>query len=146
MNTKMINIAQLLAATIWADGEYDEAERIAVNEIADALEYDEAEFNAAIDAPTLSIDNGTSFAKVTELDEEAIGNYIVDAAEAIDAEEAEMIFEVVLQLIISDNVISPSEISTAIAIAEALEIETEMAILLLLDMVKTEPELEIDFE
>lgn len=137
MNTKMINIAQLLAATIWADGEYDEAEKIAVNEIADALEYDEAEFNAAIDA---------EIAKVTELDEEAIGNYIVDAAEAIDAEEAEMIFEVVLQLIISDNVISPSEISTAIAIAEALEIETEMAILLLLDMVKTEPELEIDFE
>ena len=137
MNTKMINIAQLLAATIWADGEYDEAEKIAVNEIADALEYDEAEFNAAIDA---------EIAKVTELDEEAIGNYIVDAAEAIDAEEAEMIFEVVLQLIISDNVISPSEISTAIAIAEALEIVTEMAILLLLDMVKTEPELEIDFE
>lgn len=137
MNSKLSNIAQLLAATIWADGEYDEAEKIAVNEIADALEYDEAEFNAAIDA---------EIAKVTELDEEAIGNYIVDAAEAIDAEEAEMIFEVVLQLIISDNVISPSEISTAIAIAEALEIETEMAILLLLDMVKTEPELEIDFE
>lgn len=137
MNSKLTNIAQLLAATIWADGEYDEAEKIAVNEIADALEYDEAEFNAAIDA---------EIAKVTELDEEAIGNYIVDAAEAIDAEEAEMIFEVVLQLIISDNVISPSEISTAIAIAEALEIETEMAILLLLDMVKTEPELEIDFE
>ena len=80
------------------------------------------------------------------LRQKVIGNYIVDAAEAIDAEEAEMIFEVVLQLIISDNVISPSEISTAIAIAEALEIETEMAILLLLDMVKTEPELEIDFE
>lgn len=137
MNSKLSNIAQLLAATIWADGEYDEAEKIAVNEIADALEYDEAEFNATIDA---------EIAKVTELDEEAIGNYIVDAAEAIDAEEAEMIFEVVLQLIISDNVISPSEISTAIAIAEALEIETEMAILLLLDMVKTEPELEIDFE
>lgn len=137
MNSKLTNIAQLLAATIWADGEYDEAEKIAVNEIADALEYDEAEFNAAIDA---------EIAKVTELDEEAIGNYIVDAAEAIDAEETEMIFEVVLQLIISDNVISPAEISTAIAIAEALEIETEMAILLLLDMVKTEPELEIDFE
>ena len=137
MNSKLTNIAQLLAATIWADGEYDEAEKIAVNEIADALEYDEAEFNAAID---------TEIAKVTELDEEAIGNYIVDAAEAIDAEEAEMIFEVVLQLIISDNVIGPAEISTAIAIAEALEIDSEMAILLLLDMVKTEPELEIDFE
>lgn len=137
MNSKLANIAQLLATTIWADGEYDEAEKIAVNEIADALEYDEAEFNAAIEA---------EIAIVTELDEDGIGNYIVDAAEAIDAAEAEMIFEVVLQIIISDNVISPAEISTAIAIADALEIESEIAILLLLDIVKSEPELEIEFE
>ena len=137
MNSKLSNIAQLLAATIWADGEYDEAEKIAVNEIADALEYDEAEFNAVVDA---------EIAKVKKLEAEGIGNYIVDAAEAIDAEETEMIFEVVLQLIISDNVVGPAEISMAMAIAEALDIDTEMAILLLLDMVKTEPELEIDFE
>lgn len=137
MNSKLTNIAQLLAATIWADGEYDEAEKIAINEIADALEYDATEFNAVVDA---------EIAKVKNLEAEGIGNYIVDAAEAIDAEETEMIFEVVLQLIISDNVIGPAEISMAMAIAEALEIDSEMAILLLLDMVKTEPELEIDFE
>ena len=137
MNSKLTNIAQLLAATIWADGEYDEAEKIAINEIADALEYDATEFNAVVDA---------EIAKVKNLEAEGIGNYIVDAAEAIDAEETEMIFEVVLQLIISDNVIGPAEISMAMAIAEALEIDSEMAILLLLDMVKTDPELEIDFE
>lgn len=137
MNSKLTNIAQLLAATIWADGEYDEAEKIAVTEIADALEYDVTEFNAVVDA---------EIAKVKKLEAEGIGNYIVDAAEAIDAEETEMIFEVVLQLIISDNVVGPAEISMAMAIAEALDIDTEMAILLLLDMVKTEPELEIDFE
>lgn len=137
MNSKLTNIAQLLAATIWADGEYDEAEKIAVNEIAEVLDYNEVDFNEAIE---------TEITKVTNLDSDGINSYIIEAADAIDTEEAEIIFEVVLQLIISDNVVSPAEISTAIAIAEALEINSEIAILLLLDLVKSEPELEIEFE
>ena len=137
MNTKMINIAQLLAATIWADGEYDEAEKIAVGEIAEALEFDGAEFESTVNA---------EIEKIAALDEEGITNYIIDAAEGVDEEEAEMVYEVVLQIIISDNVIGPAEVATATAIAEALDIEQEIAILLLLDMVKSEPELEIDFE
>ena len=49
-------------------------------------------------------------------------------------------------MIISDNVIGSSEVNTALAIADALGLENDSAILLLLDMVKSEPELEIDFE
>lgn len=137
MNTKLTNIAQLVASAIWADGEYDEAEKIAVNEIADALELDTTEFNAEIEA---EINN------IKKLDEESIAEYIISAAEGVDAEETEIVFEVILQMIISDNVIGSSEVNTALAIADALGLENDLAILLLLDMVKSEPELEIDFE
>lgn len=136
MNTKLTNIAQLIASAIWADGEYDEAEKIAVTEIAEALEFDAAEFNTAIDV---------EIEKVKALSDEEIGQYVIGAAEGVDEEEAEIVFEAVLQMIISDNVLASAEVSTALAIAEALDIEQETAILLLADLVKSEPELEIEF-
>ena len=136
MNTKLTNIAQLVASAIWADGEYDEAEKIAVTEIAEALEFDAAEFNTTIDA---------EIEKVKALSDEEIGQYVIGAAEGIDEEEAEIVFEAVLQMIISDNVLASAEVSTALAIAEALDIEQETAVLLLADLIKSEPELEIEF-
>lgn len=136
MNTKLTNIAQLIASAIWADGEYDEAEKIAVTEIAEALEFDAAEFNTAIDV---------EIEKVKALSDEEIGQYVIGAAEGVDEEEAEIVFEAVLQMIISDNVLASAEVSTALAIAEALDIEQETAVLLLADIIKSEPELEIEF-
>lgn len=136
MNTKLTNIAQLIASAIWADGEYDEAEKIAVTEIAEALEFDAAEFNTAIDV---------EIAKIKDLSEEEVADYIITACEGVEEEETEIVFEAVLQMIISDNVLASAEVSTALAIAEALDIEQETAILLLADLVKSEPELEIEF-
>ena len=50
-----------------------------------------------------------------------------------------------MQLILADSVITEDEISTLLAMASALGLSDEMAIMLLLDMVKEEPELEVDF-
>lgn len=136
MKTDLLKIAQVIASAIWADGEYDEAEKLAVNEIADALELDAAQFNEAVNSEIESIKN---------LTEEELSQYILDAAEGVDEEELELVFEAVLQMIISDNVLSTSEISIALAIADALSIEQEVAVLLLADLVKSEPELEIEF-
>lgn len=137
MNTKLSNIASIVAATIWADGEYDEAEKITVSEIADALEIDGKEFSALVDA---------EIETVKSLDEEKIGDYIVNAANDIDEEEVAIIYEAVLQIALCDGVLGYEEVSTLLAIADALGLDTETAVLLLADMVKTEPELEIDFE
>lgn len=137
MNTKLSNIASIVAATIWADGEYDEAEKIAVSEIADALEIDEKEFSALVDAEV---------ATIKTLDEEKIGDYIVNAAGEIDDEDVAIVYEAVLQIALSDGVLGAEEVSTLLAIADALGLDTETAVLLLADMVKTEPDLEIDFE
>lgn len=137
MNTKLSNIASIVAATIWADGEYDEAEKIAVSEIADALEIDEKEFYDLVDAEV---------ATIKTLDEEKIGDYIVNAAGEIDDEEVAIVYEAVLQIALSDGVLGAEEVSTLLAIADALGLDTETAVLLLADMVKTEADLEIDFE
>ena len=136
MKTDLLKIAQVIASAIWADGEYDEAEKLAVNEIADALELDVTQFNEAVNSEIESIKN---------LTEEELSQYILDAAEGVDEEELDLVFEAVLQMIISDNVLSTSEISIALAIADALSIEQEVAVLLLADLVKSEPELEIEF-
>ena len=48
MKTSLENIAAIIAAAIWADGVYDPAEEITVEEIAEALELDEAKFKEAV--------------------------------------------------------------------------------------------------
>ena len=137
MNTNISNIASIVAATIWADGEYDEAEKITVSEIAEALEINENEFVTAVN---------TAIETVKKLDEEQIGDYLVNAANDIDEEEVAIIYEAVLQIALCDGVLSYEEVSTVLAIADAIGLDQETAVLLLADMVKTEPELEIEFE
>ena len=50
MVTDIKTIASFIAAAIWVDNEYDETEKTVVSEIADALEFDETELFAAVDA------------------------------------------------------------------------------------------------
>ena len=136
MKTDILNVAKLVASTVWSDGEYDEDEKSAVEEVAEALEFDIANFSKAVDFEVEAIKNYS---------EEEIGTYIIDAAEGVDEEDAEIVLEAALQVIISDNVVAYSEVSTMLSIAEALSIEEETAIMLLIDLVKTEPELELEF-
>ena len=44
MKTKPNTLASLLAACIWADGEYSEVERTTADEIADAFDIPEKDF------------------------------------------------------------------------------------------------------
>lgn len=136
MVTDIKTIASFIAAAIWVDNEYDETEKTVVSEIADALEFDETELFAAVDAAT---------EEIRGLDEDGVNDYLQKAADAVDDEEIGIVFEAVMQLILADSVITEDEISTLLAMASALGLSDEMAIMLLLDMVKEEPELEVDF-
>ena len=49
MKVTMDDFAALLAATIWADGIYAEAEKITLDEIADAFELDAEVLKAAVE-------------------------------------------------------------------------------------------------
>ena len=137
MITDIKTIATLLATEIWADGEYDEAEKITVSEIADACEIDEDELQANVDA---------AVADIAEMDEYEVNACLQRAADMVDDEEIGIVFEAAMQLAISDGELAEEEVTELLAIANALGITEEIAILLLADMVKTEPDLEISFK
>ena len=136
MKTDIKTIASFVATAIWADNEYDEAEKVAVSEIADAFEFDEKEFSAAVDA---------AVEELSGMDEYDANAYLQRAADAVDDEEIGEVFEAALEMVLADGVMSEAEVSELLVMAQALGISEEYAILMLADMVKEEPELEVKF-
>jgi hypothetical protein len=66
-------------------------------------------------------------------------------SEEIEDEEAEMIYLATLQIVLVDGVLGSDEVSNLLSIASSLGIDDEIAILHLVDMVKEEPELSVEF-
>ena len=126
MKTRIEDIATIIASAIWADNVYDEAEKIT----------DEKAFKKAVDAQVKALE------KMTDNHANAA---LMDAAEAVDDEEIGIVYEAAMQMLLADGELTASEVSNLLVMANALGIEEEMAILLLADMVKTEPEMNIKF-
>lgn len=137
MKTATNTIASLLAACIWADGEYAEVERVTADEIADAFGIPEKDFNKYITAAMVEVQN---------LSPEAATEYAVKHAAKVDPEDTGEVFQAIMQMLLCDGVLTAGEVYNLLAMAEALDIDRESAILMLCDMVKTEPELEVSFE
>lgn len=137
MKTPTITLASLLASLIWADGEYSEVERATVEEIAEALGIDTKELNMNITAALVEMKN---------LDEKAATEYAVKHAGKVDDEETGMVFQALMQLALCDNVLTEGEAHNLLTLGEAMDITPAVATLMLCDMVKSEPELEVSFE
>jgi tellurite resistance protein len=135
MNTEIKHIAALVATSIWADGEYDEAEKIVVAEIADAFELNADEFAAAVEA---------ELAVVEPMNEDEVNAYILEHSAEVDDEETEMLLQAVMQMVIVDGVLAEEEVENVLSIASALGIDESRAVLMLADLVKEEPELQIE--
>lgn len=136
MKTNIKNLATILATTIWADGEYDEAEKISVEEIAEAFELDVNELLAAVNAEVEAI---------SALDEEKVNELLLQNAAEVDEEEAELVLQAVLQIATVDGVLCEEEVDNILSIASALGVNEARAVLMLADLVKDEPELEVVF-
>jgi tellurite resistance protein len=136
MKTNIKNLATILATTIWADGEYDEAEKISVEEIAEAFELDVNELLAAVNAEVEAI---------SALDEEKVNEVLLQKAAEVDEEEAELVLQAVLQIATVDGVLCEEEVDNILSIASALGVNEARAVLMLADLVKEEPELEVVF-
>ena len=135
MKTDIKNIAALVATAIWADGEYDEAEKIAVEEIAEAFELDNAVFSAQVEEELKALE---------AMSEEEVSNYITEHAGKVAKEESEYLLQAVLQVVIVDGILGAEEIENVMSIAASLGVNETRAILMLADLVKEEPELEIE--
>ena len=137
MNTAPNTIASLLAACIWADGEYAEVERVTAEEVAEAFGIPDKDFHKYMTAAMVEVQNLTP---------EAATTYAVKHAQKVDPEEAGEVFQAIMQMMLCDGVLTAGEVYNLLALAAAPDIDRESAVLMLCDMVKTEPELEVSFE
>ena len=136
MKTDIKHLAAYVATAIWADGVYDEAEKITVEEIAEAFELDAAALASEVEAALAEIENKS---------EEEIDDYLRAHSIEVEDEEAEMIYLAALQIVLVDGVLGADEVSNLLSIASTLGLDDEVAILHLVDMGKEEPELAIEF-
>lgn len=134
MNTDIKHIAAIAATAIWADGEYDEAEKIVLEEVAEALE---------LDANTLTAEVDAALAEIEPMDEDQVYNYILEHSAEVDDEEAGILYQVALQIITVDGVVGVEEMDNVLAIANALGLNEAEAVLLFAELVREEPELEL---
>lgn len=136
MKTDIKHIAAVVATAIWADGEYDEAEKIVVEEIAEAFELESAAFAQEVEA---------ALAEIEPMDEEQVNSYILEHSAEVDDDEAEVLYEAALEVITVDGVVGVEEIDNVLAIASALGIDEAKAVLLFADLIREEPEVELAF-
>ncbi|MDE6480797.1 MAG: TerB family tellurite resistance protein [Muribaculaceae bacterium] len=137
MQTPTITLASILAAIIWADGDYSDVERTTLSEIAEALGIPEKELTMNVTAALVELKN---------LDEQKATDYAVKHAAKVNDEETGEVFQALLQMALCDNVLTYNEVHNLLALAEALDIDQDAAVLMLCDLVKSEPELEVSFE
>ena len=136
MKTNIKNLAAFLATAIWADGEYDEAEKVALSEIAEALEVNEVELVAETEAAQAELD---------KMYEEEVFQYLINNGAEVDEDEAAQVYLAAMQIVTVDGVLGVEEVDNLLAIASALGLDDSYAMLLLIDLVKEEPELELKF-
>lgn len=134
MKTDIKHIAAIAATAIWADGEYDEAEKIVLEEVAEALE---------IDAAALAQEVEAALAEIEPMDEEQVNNYVLEHSAEVDDDEAAVLYEVALQIITVDGVVGVEEMDNVLSIASALGLDEAEAVLLFAELVREEPELEL---
>lgn len=137
MKTPAATLGSILAAIIWADGEYSEVERTAISEIAEALDITEKELTMNITAALTELKN---------MDEIKATDFAVKHAAKVDDEETGEVFQALLQMALCDNVLTYGEVHNLLALADALDIDRDAAVLMLCDLVKSEPDLEVSFE
>lgn len=135
MKTNISNIVPFIAVSIWADGVYEEVEKETLSEIADALELDEQSFVKEVEEYV---------EKIKDASEEEVNSLLSAAGEAVADDERFLVFEAVLEMILCDRVMTREESENLVAMAEALKIEMADALLLVADMVKSEPEMDIE--
>ena len=82
---------------------------------------------------------------ISALDEDKVNEVLLQNAAEVDEEEAELVLQTVLQIATVDGVLCEEEVDNILSIASALGVDEARAVLMLADLVKEEPELEVVF-
>ncbi len=126
MRSKIEPVANILAVTIWADGEFDDQERTTVGEIASTFGFGTLPFQKSVEGAVGSM---------LKSDDDKVNNILQkSAAEVLDSERA-MVFEGAMEIAFSNSLVDYDIISRLLTVADALGIEDDEAITMIVDMV-----------
>ena len=137
MKSDIKNVAAFLAVAIWADGVYAEEEKMILAEIAEVLNVEESELTENVDE---------ALKVLQDKDDEAVQAYIIENASALDEEDVNVLMQCAIEIVLADDVIARYEVQVLFDLADATgSVEHTDVALMLADLVKYNPDIEIEF-
>ena len=137
MKSDKKNVAAFLAVAIWADGVYAEEEKMILAEIAEVLNVEESELTENVDE---------ALKVLQDKDDEAVQAYIIENASALDEEDVKVLMQCAIEIVLADDVIARDEVQVLFDLADATgSVEHTDVALMLADLVKYNPDIEIEF-
>jgi len=137
MKSDIKNVAAFLAVAIWADGIYASEEKKILADIAEALDVDVAELTENVEIYLNELEGK---------DEEAVQAYLIDNASALEEEDTKVLMQCAIEIVLADNVITQDEVQVLFGIADATgAVEHSDVALMLVDLIKYNPDIEIKF-
>ena len=137
MKSDIKNVAAFLAVAIWADGVYAEEEKMILAEIAEVLNVEESELTENVDE---------ALKVLQDKDDEAVQAYIIENASALDEEDVKVLMQCAIEIVLADDVIARDEVHVLFDLADATgSVEHTDVALMLADLVKYNPDIEIEF-
>lgn len=133
MKTDSKILASFLAASIWADGEYDEFEKQFVADVCNEL-----------DAKTLQAELEAAIAADENKSGEVITDELEAAAKKVADDEKKSVLSLCLQLMCADAFLSTDEVENHFVFADVLGIDEEAAQEILDEFVENEENLIIE--
>lgn len=134
MKTALESFAGLIALTVWADGEYDELERQTAEDIAEAFDLNTSDFCSAVEK---------AVREIVPMNETEANGYLEKTAAEIVEDERGPVFEAVLEMALSDGILTEEETNNILSISDAMGMDRAFAVMLLCDLIKTDPDIEI---
>ena len=133
----MKHTAAFLAVAIWADGVYADEEKEVLTDIAEALQVDCADLTKNVEEALKVLE---------DKDGKGVEDYLTENASAIEEEDAKTLLQCAIEIVLADNVITADEVQVLFDLADATGIiEHTDVTLMLLDLVKYDPDTEIQF-
>lgn len=137
MKSYIKNVAAFLAVAIWADGVYAEEEKMILAEIAEVLNVEESELTENVDE---------ALKVLQDKDDEAVQAYIIENASELDEEDVNVLMQCAIEIVLADDVIARDEVQVLFDLADATgSVEHTDVALMLADLVKYNPDIEIEF-
>lgn len=137
MKSDIKNVAAFLAVAIWADGVYAEEEKMILAEIAEVLNVEESELTENVDE---------ALKVLQDKDDEAVQAYIIENASVLDEEGVKVLMQCAIEIVLADDVIARDEVQVLFDLADATgSVEHTDVALMLADLVKYNPDIEIEF-